>query len=73
MIIYLDQYRITPVRALKNGTYGTDSTDAQGVSAVVYLFNDVVQQAISPDLPTEFRHGEIEQFLDRAYALATQI
>ena len=77
MVIYLDQYRAAPVRIQKNGTYGDEiMNEIRKVSAnaaVVYLFHPVARRAISPDLPENLFAVDIDGFLSRIYALATQI
>ena len=76
MVIYLDQYRPTkaaPVSVLKNGTYGDEIMNASWNPAVVLMFHDVAQCAISPELPEDLTTVDIDSFLGKVYALATQI
>ena len=76
MVIYLDQYRPTkaaPVSVLKNGTYGDEIMNSNWNPAVIYLLNDVAQRAISPELPEDLTTVDIDSFLGKVYALATQI
>ena len=76
MLIYLDEYR--PARAatasvLKNGTYGDEIMHANWNPTVVYLFKDAAQRALSPELPFDLATVDVDEFMDRVYALATQI
>ena len=76
MVIYLDQYRAAlavPIRALKNGTYGDASRDVNRNTEVVYLFNHVAPRAVSPELPADLAAVDVDAFLVKVYALATQI
>lgn len=76
MVIYMDRYRAAkaaPVRALKNGTYGDEIMNANWNPAVVYMFSNVAQRAISPELPEDLTTVDVDEFLGKIYALATQI
>ena len=77
MVINLDEYRsakAAPVSMLKNGTYGDEIMNSNWNPAVVfYMFNDVAQYTISPELPEEMSVVDVDAFLGRVYALATQI
>ena len=76
MVIYMDECRATraaPVRVLKNGTYGDEILNANWNPAVVYMFNNVAQRALSPELPDDLATVDVDEFLGRVYALATQI
>lgn len=73
MVINLDQYRAAPAVALKNGTYGDDVTRNKWKAKVVYLFDDPMQRSISPELPEDLSKVDVDVFLTRVYALATQI
>ncbi len=76
MVIYMDPYRATraaPATVLKNGTYGDEIMNANWNPAVVYLFKDAAQCAISPELPTDLTTVDVDSFLGKVYALATQI
>jgi hypothetical protein len=73
MVIYLDQYKAAPARSLKNGTYGDEIMNANWNPAVVYMFEDVAQRAISPELPEDLSTVDVDAFLSRVYALASQI
>ena len=76
MVIYLDQYRAAkaaPMSVLKNGTYGDEIMNSNWNPAVVYLFNDVAQGTISPELPEDLSTVDVDTFLGQVYALATQI
>ena len=82
MVIYLEQYRVTkeaPVSLLKNGTYGEEIMNSNWNPAVIYIFNEAAQGAndielhASPDLPEDLSTIDVNAFLGRVYALATQI
>ena len=76
MVIYLDQYRTTkavPVSALKNGTYGDEIMNANWNPALVLMFDNAAQRAISPELPEDLTSVDVDALLRRVYALATQI
>ena len=76
MVIYLDQRRqpkAASVSMSKNGTYGDEIMNSNWNPAVIYLLNDVAQRAISPELPEDLSTVDVEAFLGRVYALATQI
>ena len=76
MVIYMDPYRATraaPATVLKNGTYGDEIMNANWNPAVVYLFKNVAQCAISPELPADMSTVDVDEFLGKVYALATQI
>ncbi len=75
MIINLDQYRsakAAPV-SLKNGTYGDEIMNSNWNPAVIHMFNDVAQEAINPEPPEDTAAVDVDEFLGRVYALATQI
>lgn len=76
MVIYMDEYRTAkaaPVSTLKNGTYGDEILNANWNPALVHMFNDVAHCAISPELPADLSTVDVDAFLERVYALATQI
>ena len=76
MVIYLDEYRPTRAEAmsvLKNGTYGDEIMHASWNPTVVCLFKDVAQHALSPELPEDLSSIDVDEFMGRVYALATQI
>jgi len=76
MLIYLDDYRPERTAAasvLKNGTYGDEIMHANWNPTVVYLFKDAAQRALSPELPFDLTTVDVDEFMDRVYALATQI
>lgn len=76
MVIYLDQHRAAssiPGNGLKSGTYGDEIMNSNWSPAVVYLNDDVAQCAISPELPDDDAGLDVNAFLDKVYALATQI
>jgi hypothetical protein len=76
MVIYMDEYRMAkaaPVSVLKNGTYGDEIMHASWNPAVVYMFSNVAQRAIGPELPVDLTTVDVDEFLGKVYALATQI
>jgi len=76
MVIYLNQYqtaRTAPAAVLKNGTYGEEVMQAGWNPTVVYLFRNVAQRALSPELPDDLSAVDADALLSRVYALATQI
>ncbi len=76
MVIYLDQYRAAkaaPAGMLKNGTYGDKVMHANWNPAVIYMANAVAQCALSPELPEDLTMVDVDAFLGKVYALATQI
>ena len=76
MVIYLDQHRAPsaiPSNGLQNDTYGGEIMDSNWNPAVVYLGGDIAQRSISPELPDDDSTLDVNAFLDKAYALATQI
>ena len=76
MVIYMDRYRnakVEPVHMLKDGTYGEQIMNSTWNPAVIYMFNDVAQEPVSPELPEDLSTVDVNTFLGRVYALATQI
>jgi hypothetical protein len=82
MLVYLDDYRKTRSGGaangaretrLKNGTYGDDDINANWSPAVLYALFTPPQAALSPDLPDDMSAIDIESFMNRIYALASQV
>ena len=76
MVIYMDQYRAAkaaPVSMLKNGTYSDEIMHANWNPDVVQMLVDVAPSALSPELPEDLSTVDVDAFLGRVYALATQI
>jgi hypothetical protein len=82
MLIYLDDFRKTRFgvaqreigsATLKNGTYGAEVMNSGWNPAVLYAINTPAQSTISPDLPHDLASIDIEAFMSRVYALATQV
>jgi hypothetical protein len=77
VVIYMNQYRearAVAVGALKNGTVGGNFKRTSRTPAAVYPFNsEAAQRAISPDFPEDLTTLDMNVFLDKVYALATQI
>lgn len=82
MLVYLDDYRkarsgatqtsVSDVR-LKNGTYGDDVMNAGWNPAVLYALHTPPPQALSPELPDDLSTIDTEAFMNRIYALASQV
>ncbi len=76
MVIYLDQHRqasATPGSRWKNGTYGDELMNSNWNPDVFNLSDDVAPYVISPELPDDDSALDVNAFLDKVYALATQI
>ena len=76
MVIYLDQHRAANsilVNGLQNATYEDEIMNSNWNPNVVYLSDDIAQCAISPELPDDDSALDVNAFLDKVYALATQI
>lgn len=76
MVIYLDQHRATsatPGNGWNNGTDGDELMNSNWNPNVFYLSDDVARCAISPELPDDDSALDVNAFLDKVYALATQI
>ncbi len=72
MVVYLDEQRAAAQASAYEGRYGYEIMHANWNPAVVHLF-DAAQCAISPELPEDMSSVDVDAFLDRVYALATQI
>jgi len=53
--------------------YDDEILNAGWNPAVAFLFSDVTQCAHSPELPEDLTTVDVDSFLDRIYAIATQI
>jgi hypothetical protein len=82
MLVYLDDYRKARTDAdrdgvikarLKNGTYGDDVLHANWNPAVLCAFDTPAQRMLSPDLPEDMSTIDIDAFMNRIYALASQV
>jgi hypothetical protein len=76
MVIYLNQHRAanaTSDSESKNGIYGDEIMNSNWNPAVAYMSCDAAQRAISPELPDDASAVDVDAFLDKVYALATQI
>ena len=82
MLIYLDDYRQTQngmaqdvlgEARLKNGTYGDEVMNASWVPAQLYALHIPSQQTLSPELPDDLSTVDADAFLNRIYALASQV
>ena len=65
--------RPEPVRMLKDGTYGEEIMNSNWNPAVIYMFKDVAQEPATAELPEDLSTVDVDTFLGRVYALATQI
>lgn len=55
------------------GAYADEILNANWNPAVPYIFNDVTKCAHSSELPEDLTTVDVDSFLDRIYAIATQI
>lgn len=82
MLIQLDDYRkaantmanndLSQTR-LKNGTYGGNVMNTNRNSATLYAMNIPAQRTLSPELPDDLAKIDLDSFMNRIYALATQV
>ena len=77
MVIDMSRFRAAKAvaaGALKFGTDGGEVMPAIRAPAVVYPFNNyATQRAFSPAFPEDLTTVDMDVFLDKVYALATQI
>ncbi len=82
MLVYLDEYRKTRAgmaksgmdgNTLRNGTYGDEVMNANWTPAVLYSLPTPPQSSLSPDLPVDLDAADVEAFMSRIYALASQV
>ncbi len=76
MVIYMDQHKVAqaaPRGGFSHDAYEDEILNAGWNPSVAFLFNDVVQSAQSPELPEDLSTVDVDAFLDRIYALATQV
>jgi hypothetical protein len=82
MLIYLDDFRKARTgmarnqlgeARLKNGTDGADVIDGSHNSAMLYALNAPAQGSLSPELPEDLSTIDIDSFMHRIYALASQV
>jgi hypothetical protein len=82
MLIYLDDYRqaragtadlIRPASRLKNGTDGADVMNTVCSRATLHTLHTPAQNTLSPDLPDDLSTIDIDLFMNRIYALASQV
>ena len=82
MLVYLDDYRKTlsnnetkeiDSAVLKNGTYGADVMNTTRKSATLLALHTPAQTLLSPELPTDLSTIDMDDFLSRVYALASQV
>ena len=82
MLIYLDDFRnkrtvmarkdLTEAR-LKDGTYGGNVMNVRRNPAMLYALHIPAQHTLSPELPDDFSKIDVDSFINRIYALATQV
>lgn len=73
MVIYLDQYRNVTATAPRTPRYGEDIMNASWnpeLAAVAAAAHPRVQ---APDLPEDLTQIDVDAFMNRIYALASQI
>jgi hypothetical protein len=58
---------------LKNGTYGGTVMNANRNPATLYALNIPAQRTLSPELPDDLAKIDLDSFMNRIYALATQV
>ena len=80
MVTYMNQHmnqhnalNDQPADASSFGAYEDEILNANWNPAVSYIFNDVMNCAHSPELPEDLTTVDVDSFLDRIYAIATQI
>jgi hypothetical protein len=82
MLVYLDEFRKTRAGGaqsgmdgaqLRNGTYGDEVLNANWTPAVLYALPTPAPQSLSPELPVDLDAVDIEAFMSRVYALASQV
>ena len=75
MVIQMGQHRTgtNPPPIAACGDYEDEILDAGWNPAVPYLLNDVARCSRTPEQPEEQSTMDVDAFLDRVYALATQI
>ena len=76
MLVYLDDYR--KAKAPQPGSYGRCDEELLCVNwnpavRVVARSSYQAPQELSPELPEDFRAVDMQAFMSRVYALATQI
>ena len=82
MLIYLDDYRQAKagmaqtnhgLTRLKNGTDGDDVMDTAWSTATLHALHKPAPNALSPELPDDLTKIDIDSFMNRIYALASQV
>ena len=76
MVIQMGQNRTgtnAPPIGLRSEDYEDEILNAGWNPAVPYLINDVARCSRTPEQPEEQSAMDVDAFLDRVYALATQI
>jgi hypothetical protein len=82
MLIYLDDYRQAKagmagtnigLTRLKNGTDGDDVMNTVWSPATLHALHNPAPNALSPELPDDLAKIDIDLFMHRIYALASQV
>ncbi len=73
MVNYLQIENLAPRGGFSLSAYEDEIQNAGWNPAVAFMFSDVVQSPRSPELPQDLSTVDVDVFLDRIYALATQI
>ena len=73
MVIYMHEHKSTPAAVAQYRSYGDEIMNSNWNPAVVHLVDDATRNANIPELPEDFSTADADAFLDRVYALATQI
>ncbi len=72
MVIYLDQYRNVTATLPRAPRYGEDVMNANWTPELAAVAA-VEQQLRAPELPEDLSLIDVEEFMGRIYALATQV
>jgi hypothetical protein len=76
MVVYLDQYlKAKATNAIPARRYGVEKLCVNGnpASGVIAMSSIQNTNDLSPELPEDFTRVNVEAFLGRVYALASQI
>ncbi len=73
MVIYLHEHSPLPATNLKSCNYDDEIMNSNWNPAVVDLVYGGARHTGSPGLPDDLSTADVDEFLDRVYALATQI
>lgn len=73
MVIYLDQYRNVTATAPRTPRYGEDIMNASWNPELAAVAAAAHPQVHTPDLPEDLTQIDVDAFMSRIYALASQI